>query len=311
MHTWAEILRLPLVFAAAADALAGVIISGGRWDRATDIVALVIASAAFWAASGPIGDWYTWKDDLIRRPLKPIPSKRINRWHALSIGVVLLATGATLAGAPGASTTSRIAMLLVATILLSRVILRHAPAALLLEILYRPFNFLMGLVFIPLAVSPANSEFRCYLLTCLGFYAITLVLLEEHEIHGYRPRVLTAIAAPAVLAGLGIATLPVLFAAAVPSWLGTAWACSAIAWTGFRLAQAALTPSGTTVSNALRAATFGSILLAAAATAFAYHPWASLLVAAMLAPAWWATWYLDPRRAAIPAKPQNTIHSNG
>ena len=302
IRAWAELVRLPLVFVVTADTLAGAIISGGRWRQFADVAALLAASAAFWAAAGAVGDCCSCKDDLIRRPLRPIPSRRIGRWHALSIGVVLLAAGATLAGAPGTLPSSQIALILVAAILLGRIMLRNAPVALLIEILYRPFNFLMGLVIIPLAASPANVELRIYLLLCVGLYAITLVLLEENAIHEYRSRMLAAIAAPAIVAGLGIAALPVLFGAAGPSWPGTIYVGLALACTSFRLAQACLAPSGTTVANALRAVALGSILLAAAATAFTHHRCANLFVVATLAPAGASMWYLNRKPTPVPTR---------
>jgi len=272
--------------------LAGAIIAGARWSQVAEVVPLVLASAVLWAAANALGDWYTWKDDAALRPDRPIPSKRIHRWQALSASLVLLAFGAVLAGVPSPLPTSRVAMILAVTIGLGRVILCHMPAADILAILYRPLNLLLGLVVVPLATSPACAEFRVYLLTAVGAFAATLVLLDKHEWHAYRPRRLGLLALPAIVAGVAVAAMPLFFDAAAPSVIGTIWAGLLVGTIGYRFVQAALSPSGTTVCNALRAVAIGQILLAAAATAYARHPWASLLVVAMAAPAIWAMGYV-------------------
>ncbi len=292
LHAWAELVRLPLAFVLAADTLAGAIIAGARWTQVAEVAPLVLASAVLWAAANALGDWYTCKDDAAFRPQRPIPSKRINRWQALFASLVLLALGAVLAGAPSPLTTSRVAMMLVVAIALSRVILCYAPASAALDILYRPLNMLLGLVVVPLAASPACAEFRVYLLTAVGIGSGTLVLLDKHEWHGYRSRRLALLALPAIVAGVAVAAMPLFFEAAAPSLMGTIWAALLLGMIGYRFVQVILSPSGTTVTHARQAVAIGHILLAASATAYTRHPWASLLVVMMAVPAAWAMWYV-------------------
>ena len=291
LRAWLELIRLPRLLAVAAAPLAGAIIAGAGWPHAHMILALMAASAALWAGGSVLGDWASVKDDLIRRPERPLPAGRIRPWPALAVGVGLLVAGGTFAATP-APACSQIGLVLIAIICLARILLRGLPGQYILDGVYSSFNLLLGMALVPLAASAAQVGLRVYLLVAVGVYALGTVLLEQSEVHRYRPRRLAAIALAIVLASVAVAALPILLRPAATCLIGMVWTTLLLAAVGYRLTQAALTPSGLAVSKAIRTASFGSVLLCAAAVAYMCHPWWSLAVAVLVVPAVWSERYL-------------------
>jgi 4-hydroxybenzoate polyprenyltransferase len=96
-----QLVRLPNVFTAAADSLAGwLLVRGtlaepGRWLR------LAAASMAIYAAGIALNDLFDYEVDLQERPTRPLPSGRVSRRFAAILGAVLLAVGFVLAASCG------------------------------------------------------------------------------------------------------------------------------------------------------------------------------------------------------------------
>jgi 4-hydroxybenzoate polyprenyltransferase len=105
---WRQLLRLGNVFTAASNVIAGFLLVHGRWEPAGPLAALVGASMLLYAAGMALNDAFDAPLDSRERPERPIPSGRITRraaftvgWSLLGLGLALAAQGGTLAGAVG------------------------------------------------------------------------------------------------------------------------------------------------------------------------------------------------------------------
>src|SRR5262245_29074995 len=93
-RAYAQLIRLPNVFTAAADivlgAVAGVEFAGGalpQWWQAK-LGLLLAASACLYSGGMVWNDFFDLKQDKRERPFRPIPSGRIRRRTAGWLGVV-------------------------------------------------------------------------------------------------------------------------------------------------------------------------------------------------------------------------------
>jgi 4-hydroxybenzoate polyprenyltransferase len=97
---FARLLRLPNVFTAVADPLAGWFIVGGG-GQAWQLAALVGASACLYTAGIVFNDCFDYPLDCRERPERPLPSGAIARRTAWALGAVLMAGGLGLAALAG------------------------------------------------------------------------------------------------------------------------------------------------------------------------------------------------------------------
>ena len=102
---WRQLLRLGNVFTAASNVIAGFLLIHGRWEPAGALASLVAASMLLYAAGMTLNDAFDAPLDARERPERPIPSGRIRRraaftvgWSLLGLGLALAAHGGTLAG---------------------------------------------------------------------------------------------------------------------------------------------------------------------------------------------------------------------
>jgi 4-hydroxybenzoate polyprenyltransferase len=112
-----QLVRLPNVFTAAADSLAGWLLVRGSLDEPGRWLPLVLASMAIYAAGIALNDWFDYAIDLEERPGRPLPSGRISRRFAAGLGGTLLLIGPALAGLSGSAASLVVASLLAASVL--------------------------------------------------------------------------------------------------------------------------------------------------------------------------------------------------
>jgi 4-hydroxybenzoate polyprenyltransferase len=91
-----ELIRIPGVFTAHADIVAGAFIAGAGVRQLPDLIALLIASSCFFSAGMALNDYFDRDIDKLERPSRPIPSGRIAEGAALFLGAALLAAGIIL-----------------------------------------------------------------------------------------------------------------------------------------------------------------------------------------------------------------------
>lgn len=96
-----QLVRLPNVFTAAADSLAGWLLVRGSLDEPERWLPLVTASMAIYAAGIALNDVFDYEIDRRERPNRPLPSGRVSRRFAARLGGLLLALGPSLAALSG------------------------------------------------------------------------------------------------------------------------------------------------------------------------------------------------------------------
>src|SRR4051794_36473762 len=107
-----QLIRLPNVFTAAADSLAGWLIVGGTIADVAGWLPLALASMALYAAGMALNDLFDLEVDRGERPGRPLPSGRVSPVFAARIGWGGLVLGPILAGVGGPSSSLDVALVL-------------------------------------------------------------------------------------------------------------------------------------------------------------------------------------------------------
>jgi len=103
LRAYAELIRLPNVFTAAGDILAGYWLVSATFDAPPALWLLVLASAALYAAGIVFNDLHDIETDRAERPSRPLPSGRVSAVAArrLGIGLSLAGVGAAMLAGRG------------------------------------------------------------------------------------------------------------------------------------------------------------------------------------------------------------------
>src|SRR4051794_13901119 len=104
-----QLIRLPNVFTAAADSLAGWLLVGGTLADASGWLPLTAASMVLYAAGMALNDLFDLEVDRAERPGRPLPSGRVSRGFASGLGWTGLLLGPILAGLGGSMTSAIVA----------------------------------------------------------------------------------------------------------------------------------------------------------------------------------------------------------
>lgn len=112
-----QLIRLPNVLTAAADSLAGWLLVGGTLDDWTGWLPLAAASMVLYAAGMTLNDAFDVEIDRQERPSRPIPSGRVSRSTAMTIGFLGLGAGPLLAWLSGSLGSLAVAAVLAGVIL--------------------------------------------------------------------------------------------------------------------------------------------------------------------------------------------------
>src|SRR5437867_1617930 len=98
LFAYAQLMRLPNIFTAMADPLAGWFVVGGG-APAWHVLLLVGASACLYTSGIVFNDYFDYELDRLERPERPLPSGAISRAMAGGLGTALMASGLALAAA--------------------------------------------------------------------------------------------------------------------------------------------------------------------------------------------------------------------
>lgn len=98
LRAYAQLVRLPNVFTAAADSLAGWLVAGGSLAAVSQWFPLCAASMALYGAGIALNDVCDVEVDRLERPNRPLPSGQVSLRIASVIGWGLLILGITCAG---------------------------------------------------------------------------------------------------------------------------------------------------------------------------------------------------------------------
>jgi 4-hydroxybenzoate polyprenyltransferase len=178
MRAFARLLRLPNVFTAVADPLAGWFLVGGG-SPAWQIALLAGASTCLYTAGIIYNDCFDYRLDCRERPERPLPRGEISRRAAATLGTVLMLAGLGLALLAG-KVAFGIALFIAAMVFFYNAWAKRIPLLGPLALgTCRFANFLLGMRCCPprLWLAPA----------ALGIYVTVLTFIAQREVE--RPAV--------------------------------------------------------------------------------------------------------------------------
>lgn len=153
-RAWMQLFRLPNLFTAAADSLAGFLFVGMGFDQVGTLGLLVGASVLFYAGGVGLNDVLDARRDAVERPNRPIPSGLVSRSAALVVCVLMLVVGLLMCMQVG-QMSLKVGVILVAAIVCYDGILKSTPVAPAVMGVCRALNLLLGMsVVVPLATLP-------------------------------------------------------------------------------------------------------------------------------------------------------------
>jgi 4-hydroxybenzoate polyprenyltransferase len=92
-RAYLQLVRLPNIFTAMADVLAGYFIVSGTHLVWAELFGLMVGSAALYAGGCVLNDLCDWEVDTRERPFRPLPSGRVPLWKAVLLLCFLFGTG--------------------------------------------------------------------------------------------------------------------------------------------------------------------------------------------------------------------------
>jgi len=277
LRAYLDLVRLPNLFTAAADVLAGFLYSGGKLEQWTELVGLAAASVFLYAGGVALNDVCDVERDLEERPQRPIPSGRISRRAARRLAMGLLVIGFGFATV----TSTRAAMIagwLIVAIVLYDAVLKSTPVAPAVMGLCRALNLALGMhasgsLWTTTAVAPMGL---------MWLYITSATFFARHEAGAISGLRLTAgtVGVCAAVSGLSVLAWIVPNARLSFLWLAGLLALE-LAYLGF---QAAAKRSPQTVQSAVKMFVISLIFFDACIAWTALGPLAGLLPASLILP---------------------------
>ena len=251
-----RLARIPNVFTAAANVVAGVMLARGGELPARDLV-LAAASACLYLAGMVLNDFFDREVDALERPERPIPSGEVTPGTALALGTALMGGGIGLA-AWHSSTSGAVAAALACAILLYDGGVKASPLGPLAMGSCRFLNVCLGLSVLGGAAPPERWMWIAPI--TMGAYTTALTLLARDEVAGTsRARARECALFIGGVLGAALGALAVLSPAShLAGFLWLAPFAALVGWGAYRLlAPLAAEPSPSAVGRAVG----GGILL--------------------------------------------------
>ncbi|MCA9544805.1 MAG: UbiA family prenyltransferase [Myxococcales bacterium] len=280
LRAYLELVRLPAVFTAPADVLAGsaLALGAGASEQPLRLGALVLASAAMYCAGMAANDIFDLATDRRERPGRPLPSGRLSLQAAWTLVLTLQGVALGLAAWVGMTALVAVAGTIGATYLYDAVLKDHWSGPLAMGIC-RYGNALVGAALLPAGQWTAHVW---GLPAGTAAYVVALTFLSRREVDGATRG---QIAAP--LAGLvALSALPALWPAL--GWLPELWAAGLVTlpllWLAGPVRRAWDNPGAGPVRGAVMAGIFGIAMVNAALAAAAGGWWQAAVAVALLVP---------------------------
>lgn len=198
VHNYLELIRIPGVFTAHADIVAGFLIAGAGIKQIGCAAYLLLASSCLYSAGMALNDYFDYRIDLKERPKRPIPSGRIKRQEALCLGIFLLAAG-IFAAYYVRPASFIISLILAAFILLYNMGIKKHPWLGPVNMGgCRYLNLLLGLSVLPLS----TESFLFPLLTGIFIFGVTVLSSQETKVKGSSFPILVSAGSVAVVYAL-------------------------------------------------------------------------------------------------------------
>ena len=264
LRPYLELIRLPAVFTAPADVLAGAALA--TWAAGVvmpwaALAGLVAASACVYCAGMAANDIFDVSVDTRERPGRPIPSGRVSKARAWVLVLVLQSAGVGLAAWIGTAALLAVAATIAATYVYNAA-LKDSLVGPLAMGACRYANACIGLAVVaappwPAYVVPAGT----------ALYVAALTAVSRHEVDGAT----RAQVAPPLYALWLLSAVPAAWALA--GVLPNRWAAAAVllplAWLAGPVRRALVAPSAGSLRGAVMAGIFGIAMVDAAIAAAA------------------------------------------
>jgi len=171
-----QLVRLPNLFTAVADVVAGFLFVGSGMVVGQDLVLLCCASVCFYAGGAALNDVCDVRRDAIHRPGRPIPSGAVSHLAALCLAMMLLFGGWILCSSVSGR-SFKIGSALVISILCYDGWFKRTPIAPGLMGLCRAFNLLLGMS----AADVRLSSVHLFVAVLMWLYVSSLTLFARGE----------------------------------------------------------------------------------------------------------------------------------
>ena len=295
LKAYLRLVRLPNLFTAAADSLAGWLLAGGSLAEPTRYGPIMLASIAIYAGGIALNDVCDVELDRVERPERPLPSGTIGVTSARRLALLLLASGPLLAWLGGGMPSFCVGIALAFAVLLYDLALRRTLGRATSMGTCRALNFLMGMAF----AWPSLGQPHVIALVAYGLFVAGLTWISRAETETGRTR-------PIVL-GLTVQNLALLGLATVALWTRTeptdqpripaggllvlALVALAVNFVGGRAVQE---PRPQTIMKAVKTGVLSLVWIHVALVAAWRGPAPALAVAALGPPAVWLARRISP-----------------
>jgi 4-hydroxybenzoate polyprenyltransferase len=175
-----RLARIPNVFTAVANVVAGAMLARGGFIELGDLV-LAAASACLYLAGMVLNDFFDRDIDALERPERPIPSGEVTPGTALALGTALMGGGIGL-GAWYSTTAGAVAAALACAILLYDGALKSSPLGPLAMGACRFLNVCLGLSVLGGAAPPERWMWIAPI--TMGAFATAITMLARDEVAG-------------------------------------------------------------------------------------------------------------------------------
>ncbi|MEF8915776.1 UbiA family prenyltransferase [Natronomonas sp.] len=193
---YAALVRLPNVFTAPPDVLAGaaVVTVVGVGIELAEVSGLALASASVYAGGTTLNDYVDAHVDAVERPGRPIPAGLVSRPKAFALGVVLLGCGVAAALVAGGVRSGVVAGTLAALVVVYDGVAKGTPLGWAVMGLTRGVNVILGTT---VGGALLSKGWPAAVPLCVAGYVAAVTWMADDEAHG------TDRTAVAAVAGVG------------------------------------------------------------------------------------------------------------
>lgn len=279
-RAYLDLIRIPNVFTAFADVVAGFLYVGGTAGNWRTAILLAVASGCLYAGGCALNDVCDVARDTRERPNRPIPSGRVTRRAALALSVFLCSLGiGAAAGISGRAALT--AILLAGAVVLYDAVFKRTVLAPGLMGTCRALNLALGMS----GAQTLWSGTTLVPIVLMWLYVTSVTHFARREAEGGGRGRLVAGAVGVSLAVVGLTSLCRLVHAVHVEYLAAATLLAL--WLGYRGLTAVVHPKPASVQRTVRTFVISIILFDMCIVWAARGPGTALLVAVLLLPTLW------------------------
>lgn len=178
--TYLRLCRLPTVFTALADIVAGFLLVHVALQPTGEFLLLLAASAGLYLSGMVFNDIFDRRQDARERPERPIPSGAVSLRGSIVFGLVLMGAGIGCA-ALASSNSLIIALILAGCILAYDGVMKRTPAGPLFMGACRCFNILLGASSAGIRFGAVWQMPQLWVALCMGIYITGVTWFARQE----------------------------------------------------------------------------------------------------------------------------------